>query len=118
MGAGQVGYHRPENVRRVEVEKNNPIVKELNRTKIENFPDLKTEQQDRLEEIRLHEKEKRKREDKAKRVAAAKAAEERRRIKEERSYDRIMCEDNMTSNTGFNATEDNSAAVEYEDDFF
>ncbi len=96
MVDGQVGFHRPENVRRVKVEKNNPIVNALNKTKKELYPDLSKEQQNRLREIQLEMKEKRKAEEKQKKLEDL----EKARIKEERSYDRIMNESNMTSNTG------------------
>ena len=111
MVDGQVGFHRPDNVRRVKVEKNNSIVNQLNKTKEERHPDLAKEQQDRLAEIQAELKAKRRAEDKAKRLEES----ERKREKEERSYDRIMT--NMTSNTEMNATADSTAAEEFEDDF-
>ena len=37
--------------------------------------------------------------------------------REARSYDRLWDEDKLTSNADFEATEDASAACEYEDDF-
>ena len=113
MVDGQVGYHRPENVRRVKVDKNNSIVNQLNKTKQERHPDLAKEQQDRLNEIQAELKAKRRAEDKAKRLEEL----ERKREKEERSYDRIMTNDNMMSNTEMNATADSTAAEEFEDDF-
>jgi len=57
MVDGQVGFHRPKNVRRVEVEKNNSIVNALNKTKVEKYPNLREEQQMRLDEIRREAKE-------------------------------------------------------------
>lgn len=114
MVDGQVGFHRPENVKRMEVEKNNPIVNALNRTKEERHPDLYKEQQDRLREIQLEKKEHRRAEEKARKLAEAEA----KREKEERSYDRIMTGDKMTSNTEIEATADSTAAEEYEEDFF
>jgi hypothetical protein len=99
MVDGQVGYHRPENVRRVKIEKNNTIVRQLEKTKKELYPDLAKEQQDRLNEIQAQKKAQRREEDKAKKLEEL----ERARIKEERSYDRIMGDDKMTSNTGENA---------------
>jgi ribosomal protein L15 len=113
MVDGQVGYHRPENVRRVKVDKNNSIVNQLNKTKQERHPDLAKEQQNRLNEIQAELKAKRREEDKAKRLEEL----ERQRVKEERSYDRIMTNDNMMSNTEMNATADSTAAEEFEDDF-
>ena len=113
MVGGQVGYHRPENVRRVKVDKNNSIVNQLNKTKQERHPDLAKEQQDRLNEIQAELKAKRREEDKAKMLVEL----ERQRVKEERSYERIMTNDNMMSNTEMNATADSTAAEEFEDDF-
>ena len=96
MVDGQVGFHRPKNVRRLQVEKDNAIVNALNKTKKELYPDLYQLQQDRLREIQQENKEKRRLEIKAKK----KAEQEARRQKEERSYDRMMNSDNMTSTTG------------------
>jgi len=51
MVDGQVSFHRPQNVKRMEVEKNKTIVNELNRTKKEEYPDLFQQQQDREREL-------------------------------------------------------------------
>ena len=96
MVDGQVGFHRPDNVRRIEIEKNNSIVNALNKTKEECHPNLAQLQQDRQREIQLAEKEKRKAEAKQKRLDEL----EEKRKREEMSYDRIMNEANMMSNTG------------------
>ncbi len=96
MVDGQVGFHRPENVRRMLIEKNNPIVNALNKTKVERHPDLFQEQQDRLKEIQQEKKQRQRMEDKKKRLEDL----ERKKEKEERSYDRIMNSDNMISNKG------------------
>ena len=97
MVAGQVGYHRPENVRRIKIEKNNPIVRQIEKTKTERSTGLLAkEQQDRLNEIQAQKKAHRKAEEKAKRIEAL----ERAREKEARSYDRIMQGDKMMSNAG------------------
>jgi hypothetical protein len=96
MVEGQVSYHRPENVRRIEVEKNNSIVNALNKTKEERHPNLAQLQQDRLCEMQIEQKEQRKEEAKQKRLAEL----EEKRKREELSYDRIMNEENMTSNAG------------------
>ena len=96
MVDGQIGFHRPENVRRLNVEKNNPIVNALNKTKVERHPDLFKEQQDRMKEIQREKKEKKRMEDKKKRLEEI----QREKEKEERSYDRIMNSENMVSNKG------------------
>mmetsp|Transcript_4678 Transcript_4678/g.8716 ORF Transcript_4678/g.8716 Transcript_4678/m.8716 type:complete len:215 (-) Transcript_4678:41-685(-) len=113
MVEGQVGYHRPENVRRINVEKNNPIVRQLEKNKKELYPDLARLQQDRMNEIQAQKKAARRAEEKAKKLQEL----ERKREKEERSYDRIMGEEKMISNTEMNATADSTAAEEFEDDF-
>mmetsp|Transcript_16348 Transcript_16348/g.24518 ORF Transcript_16348/g.24518 Transcript_16348/m.24518 type:complete len:215 (+) Transcript_16348:159-803(+) len=114
MVDGQVGFHRPENVRRMLIEKNNPIVNALNKTKVERHPDLFKEQQDRLREIQEQKKQHKRMEDKKKRLEEL----QKRKEKEERSYDRIMTSENMVSNKDIQASADNSAAEAYEDDFF
>lgn len=114
MVDGQVGFHRPENVRRVSVEKNGPIVRAIEKSRKELHPDLFQEQQDRLKEIRRGNKEDFKKEAKAKQYMKIEAQRE----KEARSYDRIMKEENMTKNTEIKASADATAAEEYEDDFF
>lgn len=114
MVDGQVGFHRPENVKRMQVEKNNPIVNKINKSKVEKHPDLYKIQQDRQKEIQREKKEHQKRLDKQKKLEELKRKQE----KEERSYDRIMDSSEMTSNADFEASADNSAALAYEDDFF
>ena len=96
MVDGQVGFHRPENVRRMNVEKNNPIVNALNKTKVERHPDFSQIQQDRMKEIQAEKKQRRRVEDKQKRIEAS----EKKKEKEERSYDRMMSSERMTSNKG------------------
>ena len=96
MVDGQVGFHRPDNVRRMSVEKNNPIVNALNKTKVEKHPNLYKEQQDRLREIQNEKKEHQRREEKQRKIEEL----QRKKEKKERSYDRIMKEDNMISNKG------------------
>lgn len=96
MVDGQVGFHRPDNVRRTQVEKNNSIVNQINKTKTERHPDLFEIQQDRMREIQIEKKEERKQMDKQKKLLDL----QRKQEKEERSYDRIMSTDEMTSNAG------------------
>ena len=86
MVDGQVGYHRPENVRRTKIEKNNTIVRQLEKTKKELHPDLAKEQEQRLQEIQAQKKEARRAQDKATKLEGL----ERAKKKEEMSYDRIM----------------------------
>lgn len=96
MQAGAVSYYRPQNVKRMSVEKNNPIVNALNKTREERNPDLYKEQQDRQREIIAEKKASRRLEEKQKKL---KELEEKKR-KEELSYDNIFTESNMVSNSG------------------
>ena len=114
MVEGQVSYHRPENVRRMKVEKNNAIVNRINKTKEEKYPDLYQMQQDRLREIQQQKKAFMKAEEKRKKLEEL----QKKKEKEEKSYDRIFEKGGMTSNADMDATADNTAAEAYEDDFF
>lgn len=114
MVDGQVGYHRKQNVRRVLVEKNNSIVRQIEKTKMEiNHPPLYEEQQQRLREIENEKKAAHKKQ----LLQEKQQREQQKREKEERSYDRFMKVENMTSNKQI-ATADTTAAETYEDDFF
>lgn len=114
MVDGAVSYHRPDNVRRFSVEKNNPIVKLIEKTRQERYPNLAQEQQDRLREIQLQQKQAQKqlvKEQQMKRL-------QEQRDKEEKSYDRVFTPDKMVSVSDMKASADASAAEEFEDDFF
>ena len=114
MVDGQVGFFRPDNVRRVRVEKNNSIVRQIEKSKEEKFPDLYQEQQDRLRETQLRKKD-------ALRQAALlqqRQRDEAIKAKEEMSYARIMKSENMTRNSDLKSSVDTTAAEEYEEDFF
>jgi NFACT protein RNA binding domain len=114
MVDGQVGFYRPDNVQRVKIEKNNSIVRQIEKTKEERHPDLFQEQQGRLREVQQLKKEELKKaaQDKQRQM------EEAIRAKEASSYDRIMKAENMTKNSDLKSTADTTAAEEYEDDFF
>lgn len=114
MVEGQVSYHRPENVRRMKVEKNNALVNKINKTKEEKYPDLYQMQQDRLREIQQQKKAFMKAEEKRMKLEEL----QRKKEKEEKSYDRIFEKGGMISNSELDATADNTAAEAYEDDFF
>ena len=86
MVDGQVGYHRPENVRRCKIAKNNTIVRQLEKTKRELHPDLAKEQQDRLNEIQKQKKAQRILEEKQKKMEAL----ERKREQEEQENDKSL----------------------------
>mmetsp|Transcript_8156 Transcript_8156/g.17581 ORF Transcript_8156/g.17581 Transcript_8156/m.17581 type:complete len:242 (-) Transcript_8156:597-1322(-) len=125
---GTVGFHRPDNVRRIRVKKDNFRTKKLEKTRMEPFDDngntailgemLSKSQERRLKEIQRKKKEHNRLEQKAKK----KAYQERQADKQAKSYDRLHLDNahKMTSNksSGVEATADATAAEEYEDDFF
>lgn len=115
MVDGQIGFHRPQNVKQIRnVEKNNTILRQIEKTKEEKYPDLAQLQQEREREIQRQKKNEYKRLAKEKELKKLELQQE----KELRSYDRIMNEENMTSASQMKSSVDESAAEEYEDDFF
>lgn len=114
MVDGQVGFHRPENVRRTKVEKNNPIVRQIEKSKEERHPDLYEEQQARLREIQQQKKEHFKKLQKEKQMKKLEHEQE----KQARSYDRLFTPENMTAVSDQKATADATAAEDFEEDFF
>ena len=118
MVEGQVGYHRPQNVRRIKVEKHNDRVKRLNKTK-RHVPvtaaSLQEAQQKRLDQIQRQKKQYYKEQQKIKQQQELAAKQE----KELRSYDRLFQNSNeMTAVSEQQATADSTAAEAFEDDFF
>jgi hypothetical protein len=118
MVEGQVGFHRPQNVRRIKIEKHNDRVKRLNKTK-RHVPgtaaSLQEAQQKRLDQIQRQKKQHYKEQQKIKQQEELAAKQE----KELRSYDRLFQDSNrMTAVSEQQATADSRAAEAYEDDFF
>jgi len=113
MDIGAIGFHDNSQVRSLRVEKNNATVKQLEKTKKTEFPNLAELQEQRNVEIRSGLKA-----DRREKLAAEK---QHRKEQEEqaklRSYSSIMVEDHMKSNADFEGTIDDSAAKDYEDDF-
>ncbi|KAF2102420.1 DUF814-domain-containing protein [Rhizodiscina lignyota] len=53
MAVGQVGFKDPKKVKKIHVaQRENPIVNRLNKTKVEKFPNLHQEKEDRQKELR------------------------------------------------------------------
>ena len=113
---GQVGFHRPDNVRKVKnVERDTSITNRLNKTKREPADiDLAAEQQERARETQREMKEQKKEQTRHE-ESQRKAREEEKKLK---SYDSMFKDGKkMTSNADVTATADASASVEYEEDF-
>lgn len=117
---GTVGFHRPDNVRRIRVKKDNFRVKSFEKTRTEQLDKveemLSKSQERRLKEIQRQKKEHNRMEQKAKK----KAYQAQQIEKHNKSYDRIHIDNahKMTSTKEMAATADSTAAEEYEDDFF
>ncbi|RPA87767.1 DUF814-domain-containing protein [Ascobolus immersus RN42] len=97
MAVGQVGFKDQKKVKRILVPaRENPIVNRLNKTKVEKFPNLREEKDEREKELRRRQKsaqlERAKEE--------ARIAKERKELKyqKEHAYEDIFVEDNLHSN--------------------
>lgn len=114
MEVGQVGFNHPDRVRRYEVlEKNRDTLKALNKTKVEEYPDLEEERRQR----ELLYKAARKKERQALEAKERKEKEEYKRQKELRSYATLMSRDKIESGEKLEASSDLSSVNAYEDDF-
>jgi hypothetical protein len=119
MVDGQVGFHRPDNVKRIQVEKNNTIVRQLEKSKIEtSSDDLYEQQQHHLQQLQAQQKASYKQKQIAEKEAQRIAKQEAIAQKELKSYKHMLLEENMKSNQNVKSSVDTSAAEEYEDDFF
>uniref|UniRef100_K3WKA0 NFACT RNA-binding domain-containing protein n=1 Tax=Globisporangium ultimum (strain ATCC 200006 / CBS 805.95 / DAOM BR144) TaxID=431595 RepID=K3WKA0_GLOUD len=114
MEVGQVGFNHPERVRTYAVaEKNRDILKALNKTKLEKYPDLEEER--RKQEL-LYKVERKKQRQQVE-FAEKKAREEYKQQKELRSYSTLMSRDKIESANKVVASADLSSVNEYEEDF-
>jgi len=115
MADGQVGFHDRKKVVTIRnVTKNREVLNRTNKTKREEFPDLEKERQDRDAKLAAIRKKRAK-----ERALQEKQEKERQKAeKEARDYKHMFKEEDMTTNDSFAATDDASAAVEYEDNFF
>lgn len=120
MQDGAVSYHRPDNVRRLKVEKNKPIVNALNKTKLEvTHPDLYQQQQDRERELvedKKHAKKQRIAEEKEKEKERKLAA---KRLKEyhEKHEEDIQATIERTRLENLNLSDDESDSEESQGSF-
>lgn len=95
MDVGQVGFHKAREVKKVHVEKRiNEIVNRLNKTKVEQKPDLRAlrEERDRKEREKVKEQER------LRRKAEREAEKQKQEEAERRSYGNLMRAENMTTN--------------------
>ncbi|KIW01803.1 uncharacterized protein PV09_06659 [Verruconis gallopava] len=110
MAVGQVGFKDPKKVKRVHVEQRlNHIVNRLNKTKVEKFPDLRQEREDRKKELRARD-----------RAAQQQRQKEEKRLEQERkkkAYERDHAYDFMNDEEAIAASSNQDRASDFEDDF-
>ncbi|XP_023293861.2 coiled-coil domain-containing protein 25 [Lucilia cuprina] len=95
MEAGQVAYHNEKAVKKVRVEKRrNDIVNRLNRTKTEEYPDLRQEREKRDSLERQAEKA----QQRSQREIEKELERQREQERELRSYTSLLKAENMTTN--------------------
>ena len=112
MATGEIGFHDPTKVVKVhDVVRDRDIVKALEKTKYEAFPDLAGLRQQRDDDVRAKQKERHRQLQKQRTIDA----DHLRVEKEARSYDRLF--QNIPTSTFPDATIDQSAALKAEDDF-
>ncbi|KAF2228751.1 coiled-coil domain-containing protein 25 [Viridothelium virens] len=110
MAVGQVSFHDPKKVKKVHVpHRENPIVNRLNKTKVEKFPDLRQEKDDREKELRR----------KDRTAQQARQKEEARIAKErkEKAYQRDHAYDDLHSEEAVASSSNQERDANFEDDF-
>jgi hypothetical protein len=108
MEVGAVSFHDRSKVKRIKVEKDNSIVKQLNKTKEERFPNLADLQLERAREYQNEQKEVRRLQfNEEKRLK--KQMEQEKAMK---AYENVVDMETMQSNKDFTATVDHTAALE------
>ncbi|TMW63360.1 hypothetical protein Poli38472_002301 [Pythium oligandrum] len=114
MEVGQVGFNHPERVRTYLVkEKDRDILKALNKTKVESYPDLEEERRQR----ELLYKAERKKQRQILEAQERKSKEEYKKQKELRSYSSLMSRENIENGDKLEASADLSSVNAYEEDF-
>ncbi|KAJ1338037.1 NFACT RNA binding domain-containing protein [Microdochium nivale] len=110
MVTGQVSFHDPRKVKKILVaQRENPIINRLNKTKVEKYPDLKQERDDRLRELRKRDQASQQ----ARKKEEARIMQERKQKKyqKDHAYDDLFTEENMDASSNQNRDEN------WEDDF-
>ncbi|KAF2121573.1 hypothetical protein BDV96DRAFT_217069 [Lophiotrema nucula] len=111
MAVGQVGFKSQKKVKRILVPtRENPIVNRLNKTKVEKYPDLSQEREDRRKELRHRDRASQQ----ARQKEEARVAKERKEKAWQRdhAYDDLMSEDNIAESSNQDRDPD------FLDDFF
>ncbi|GAB1313297.1 Coiled-coil domain-containing protein 25 [Madurella fahalii] len=110
MAVGQVSFKDHKKVKKILVpQRENAIVNRLNKTKVEKYPDLKQEKDDRLRELRKRDQAAQQ----ARKKEEARIAKERQEKKwqKDHAYDDLFSEENMAT------TSNQDRDPNWEDDF-
>ncbi|KAF2428966.1 DUF814-domain-containing protein [Tothia fuscella] len=92
MAVGQVGFKDQKKVKRIHViQRLNPIVNRLNKTKVEKFPDLRQEKEDRARELRSRDRSTQLKRQKEEKIKERENRE--KRWQKEHAYDDLFSED-------------------------
>ncbi|KAF1846714.1 DUF814-domain-containing protein [Cucurbitaria berberidis CBS 394.84] len=105
MAVGQVSFKDQKKVKRIHViQRENPIVNRLNKTKVEKFPDLREEKEARLSELRKRDRDTLQ----TRRKEEARIAKERKELAWQRdhAYDDVMTEENLAQSSNQDRDED------------
>ncbi len=114
MDTGTIGFHDYKKVQHVlGVAREREVLKRIEKTKTEAFPDHAEERRKR--DVKVMQKKKAR--VKAQKEAARKEKAARKAEADRRDYKHILKEEDMVANTAYAASEDTSAAVAFEDDF-
>eukprot|EP01029_Cantina_marsupialis_P028902 TRINITY_DN778153_c0_g1_i1.p1 TRINITY_DN778153_c0_g1~~TRINITY_DN778153_c0_g1_i1.p1 ORF type:complete len:231 (-),score=59.38 TRINITY_DN778153_c0_g1_i1:85-747(-) len=117
MEAGQVSFFKEKQVKHLNVDKDKAIVNALNKTKVEEYPDLEGELRGYMHSLKIARKEKMRKQQQEVKELKKKRKEEA----ELRSYSALFEDDVMADlaceQASIVATQDASAAVAFEEDF-
>lgn len=103
MEPGQVAYHNEKAVKMIRVERRkNEIINRLNRTKTEDYPDLRAEREKRDAQDRAEQKAKLR----AQKELEKEQGKKRKEEEELRSYTALLKTENMTTNQDGNDSDD------------
>lgn len=98
MATGQVTFHNPKLVRKILVrERENPIVNRLNKTRVEKFPDLRSEKEDFARKKRHDER--KIREQQWEKEKQEKREREQLKWQKDHAYDDMFSEENMQASS-------------------
>ncbi|KAF2658776.1 DUF814-domain-containing protein [Lophiostoma macrostomum CBS 122681] len=111
MAVGQVGFKDQRKVKRIHVaQRENPIVNRLNKTKVEKYPDLAMEKENRQKELRKKDRDAQQ----VRKKEEARVAKERK----EKAYQRDHAYDDLLNDDNIAMSSNQDRDPDFLDDFF